>query len=87
MIICLGDELLQYVPVAVSLLLSDCKVCNITVLLLQQLILYILVTGYSRVYSFYKPANNKVQRKDITVSSNCFYASCAGNNDLLKPAI
>lgn len=26
MIICLGDELLRYVPVAVSLLLKDCKV-------------------------------------------------------------
>ena len=26
MVICLGDELLQYVPVAVSLLLTDCKV-------------------------------------------------------------
>ena len=27
MIICLGDELLKYVPMAVSLLLKDCKVC------------------------------------------------------------
>ena len=27
MVICLGDELLKYVPVAVSLLLTDCKVC------------------------------------------------------------
>jgi len=26
MIICLGDELLNYVPLAVSLLLKDCKV-------------------------------------------------------------
>ena len=26
MIICLGDELLKYVPMAVSLLLKDCKV-------------------------------------------------------------
>ena len=28
MIICLGDELLKYVPMAVSLLLKDCKVCG-----------------------------------------------------------
>ncbi len=28
MIICLGDELLKYIPVAVSLLLKDCKVCT-----------------------------------------------------------
>lgn len=26
MIICLGDELLRYVPMAVTLLLKDCKV-------------------------------------------------------------
>lgn len=28
MIICLGDELLRYVPVAVTLLLKDCKVSS-----------------------------------------------------------
>ena len=26
MIICLGDELLKYVPMAISLMLKDCKV-------------------------------------------------------------
>ena len=28
MIICLGDELFGYVPLAVSLLLKNCKVCS-----------------------------------------------------------
>ena len=28
MIICLGDELLKYVPMVVSLLLKECKVCS-----------------------------------------------------------
>jgi exportin-T len=70
MIICLGDELLQYVPVAVSLLLSDCKSQDI-----QEFIPFInqLITKYKeRISPFLQTVFMQVVQAIMTCLSQPF---------------
>ena len=80
MIICLGDELLQYVPMAVSLLLKDCKVLLNETVGVSSFIIILTVTGDARLHSTHKSTNCKVQRKNISISSECLYASSADHH-------
>ena len=69
MIICLGDELLNYVPLTVSLLLKDYKVRLKAVECVSNIVaniisVFTLGSRHTRVYTFNKPTDNKIQGTD-----------------------
>lgn len=88
MIICLGDELLGYVPLAISLLLKDCKVLNCN-LWYQLVVICWLCSGswHPGVHSSYKSADLQVQRKTSSCVERDLHACVCQHHCLSQPTL
>ena len=55
MIICLGDELLKYVPMAISLMLKDCTVSRMYEIFMpvSEMTLFVLVSRFAGYHPSY----------------------------------